>query len=160
MSIMNRLFPPQIDNRYRGHTLALWLLYPITFLNVAIDMVSIFKDDGGAQSADGIPLDTYPPAAAQAVVGVAAYLGLADLLFALFAILALLRYRAMIPLIYLLMVIDYLAHKGIGLMKPIVRAGDTHGGLVTLALFAVSVLGLILSVAGKDTPADATVAGG
>jgi hypothetical protein len=53
--MLNRLFPAQIDNRYRGYRLALWLLYPITFLNAVIDLASIFSPDGGAQSADGIP---------------------------------------------------------------------------------------------------------
>jgi hypothetical protein len=148
--MLNRLFPAQIDNRYRGHRLALWLLYPITFLNAVIDLVSIFSPDGGAQSADGIPLDTYAPAAARAVVGVAAYLGLADLVLVVFSVLALVRYRAMVPLIYLVIVIEYLAHKGIGLMKPIARAGDAHGGLVTMGLFALCVLGLMLSLIGKD----------
>jgi len=33
------------------------------------------------------------------------------------------RRRAMIPLAYLLILVDYLSHNGIGLMKPTVRAG-------------------------------------
>lgn len=148
-SMLSRLFPPQIDNRYRGPKLALWLLYPITFMNIAISLVAIFEPDGGAQTADGIPLDTFAPAAARAVIGVVAYLGLADLVLWVFAVLALLRYRAMIPLIYLLIVIEFLAHKGIGLMKPIERAGAAGGGLVTWGLLAVSALGLILSLSGK-----------
>src|ERR1700682_1874394 len=106
--MLNRLLPAQIDNRYRGHKLALWLLYPITFLNLVIDLVSIFSADGGARSADGIPLDTFSAAAARAVVGVAAYLGLADLVLVVFSVLALVRYRAMVPLIYLVIVIEFL----------------------------------------------------
>jgi hypothetical protein len=155
MTMLNRLLPAQIDNRYRGHRLALWLLYPITLLNLVIDLVSIFSPDGGAQSADGIPLDTFSAAAARAVVGVAAYLGLADLVLVVFSVLALVRYRAMVPLIYLVIVIEFLAHKGIGLMKPIARTGDTHGSLVTLALFALSVLGLVLSLTRRDQAREA-----
>src|SRR5260370_32989784 len=33
---VNRIFPKQIANHYRGHKLALWLVYPIPFMNVAI----------------------------------------------------------------------------------------------------------------------------
>jgi hypothetical protein len=148
--MLNRIFPERIDNHYRGHKFALWLFYPITFMNVAIALVAIFKSDGGAQSADGIPLDTFVSGGAQAVIAVVALLGLASLLLGLLFVLALFRYRAMIPLMYALIVVDYLGHKGILLMKPIVRVGTPSGGFVTAALFALSVIGLVLSLRGKD----------
>ena len=68
--MLNRVLPRAFDNTYRGRRLALWLLYPITLLNLVIDVMAIAAPDGEAQSADGIPLFAYPPAAAQAVVGV------------------------------------------------------------------------------------------
>jgi hypothetical protein len=56
-----------MDNRYRGHPAAMWLLCVLTFVNTAIALGAIFSPDGGAQSADGIPLDTYGAAGAQAL---------------------------------------------------------------------------------------------
>jgi hypothetical protein len=147
--MLNRIFPKALDNRYRGHWLGLWLFVPIVLLHTAIDLVGIFKSDGGAQSADGIPLDTFPPVAAEAVVGVVAFLGFAGLMMGLMYLVALFRYRAMIPLMYLLIVVDYLGHKGVGLMKPIVRVAGANGGYITLALFTASVIGLALAVSGK-----------
>jgi len=147
--MLNRIFPEQIDNHYRGYKFALWLFYPITFINVAIALVGIFSKDGGA-SADGIPLDTFGAVGAQAVIAVVALLGLAKLLLGLLFVLALFRYRSMIPLMYVLIVVDYLGHKGILLMKPIVRVGTPFGGFVTATLFALSVIGLVLSLRGKD----------
>jgi hypothetical protein len=147
--MLERIFPKCIDNRYRGYRAALWLLYGLTFVNVAIALVAIFRKDGGAQSADRIPLDTYGVAAAQAVIGVVAFLGLAKLLMGLLSVLALIRYRALVPLMYLVLVVDYLAHKGIGWMKPILRDGTHVGGYVTLILFGMSVVGLVLSISGK-----------
>jgi hypothetical protein len=38
--MLNRIFPEHIDNHYRGHKFALWLFYPITFMNVAIALVA------------------------------------------------------------------------------------------------------------------------
>ena len=148
--MLNRIFPEQIDNHYRGHKFALWLFYPITFMNVAMDLVAIFKSDGGAQSPDGIPLDTFVNGGAQAVIFVVALLGLSGLLLGLLFVLALFRYRAMIPLMYVLLVVDYLGHKGIGLMKPIVRVGTPSGIYVNAALFALTTIGLVLSLRGKD----------
>ena len=148
--MLNRIFPEYIDNHYRGHKFALWLFYPLTLMNVAIALVAIFARDGGAQSAGGIPLDTFVSGGAQAVIGVVAFLGLSKLLLGMLFVLALFRYRAMIPLMYVMIVVDYLGHKGIGLMKPIVRIGTPPGSFVSVALIALSIIGLVLSLRGKD----------
>lgn len=148
--MLDRIFPKEIDNRFRGYRLALWLFVLIALMHIAISLGAIFASDGGAQSADGIPLYTFAPQARQAIIGIVAFLGLADLWLGLIFALALTRYRALIPLMYVLVVADYLGHKAIGLMKPIVRmAGTSHGSVLTLALFAVSVIGLVLSVSGE-----------
>jgi hypothetical protein len=146
--MLNRLFPASFDNVYRGRRLGLWLLYPITLFNLLIALGTIFSADSAA-GPDGIPLAAYPPDAARAVVGVAGFLGLSDLLLAFFSVLALVRYRSMVPLIYLVLVVQWLAHKGVGLMKPIARDGAHMGGYITLAIFALSLAGLVLSLREK-----------
>jgi hypothetical protein len=148
--MLNRIFSKQFDNHYRGQKIAIWLFALLTLMNTGISFAAIFKADGAAQSADGIPLDTYGSSAAQAVIGVVAFLGLARLLLCVLFIIALVRYRAMIPLMYVLIVADWLAHKGIGMMKPIARAGTPPGLYVTWSLFALSVIGLVLSLTGKN----------
>lgn len=148
--MLDRIFPKQIDNRYRGQPAAFWLMCLLTFVNGGIALVAIFRPDGGAQSADGIPLDSFGPAAAQAVVGVVALLGLAKLWMDLLFVLGLIRYRALVPLMYLVLVADFLAHRAVGLMKPIVREGGHPGGYVIWVLFGLSLVGLALSVVGKE----------
>jgi hypothetical protein len=148
--MLNRIFPGAFDNHYRGSKIALWLFVLITFVNTAISLVAIFRPDGGAQSADGIPLDTFAPDAAQAVIGVVAFLGLANLALCVLFVVALICYRSMIPLMYTLSVIEWLAHKGIGQMKPIARTAATTGHYVSFGILAVTVIGLILSLTGKN----------
>jgi len=148
--MLKRIFPAQFDNRYRGSKIALGIFVLITFMNTSISFTSIFRPDGGAQSADGIPLDTFSPAAAQAVIGVGGLLDLASLLLCVIFIIALIRYRSMIPLLYVLVVTDWLARKGVLWLKPIPRMpGTATGHYVSLGIFAVSVIGLILSLIGK-----------
>ena len=147
--MLNRIFPEQFDNRYRGHRFALWLFFPLTFVNMAIALVAIFRKDGGAQSADGIPLDTFVAGGAETVIGIVAILGLAKLILGLFSVLALVRYRSMIPLMYVVVVAEQLGRKGIGLMKPIVHIGTPTGGFVNLAIITLSIVGLFLSLRGK-----------
>jgi hypothetical protein len=148
--MLNRIFPARFDNHFRGHKFALWLFCPLVFMQVAIALVAIFAADGGAQSADGIPLDTFGSGGAEAVIGVVAFLGLAKLLLGFLFVLALVRYRAMIPLMYVLMLADFLGHKGIALMKPIVRAGASSGSYVNAALVTLCIIGLLLALRGKD----------
>ena len=146
-----RIFPETFDNRYRGQKLALWVLYPITFMNLAIALGGIFSKDGGAQSADVIPLDTFGNGGAEAVIRVAAILGLANLLLGVFYVLALVRYRSMIPLLYVLLVADYLGRRGIAQMKPYLHIAATGASYVNWVLFALSLTGLVLSLVGKES---------
>lgn len=149
--MLNRIFPDQFDNRYRGYKPAIWIFALITFMHTAISVSSIFRPDGGAQSADGIPLDTFSPAAAQAVIGVGGLLDLALLMLCALFILALIRYRSMIPLMYVLIVAEWLARKGVLWLKPIPRMpGAATAHFVSLGIFAVSVVGMILSLTGKN----------
>ncbi|HEY1927862.1 MAG TPA: hypothetical protein VGG92_10395, partial [Caulobacteraceae bacterium] len=85
----------------------------------------------------------------QAVIGVGAFLGVEGLMLGLLFLLALVRYRAMIPLMYLVLAIEFLAHKGAGLWRPILPTGGSSGTLIPLALFAVTLVGLALAVTGR-----------
>ncbi len=146
--MLNRIFPERIDNNYHGHKFAFWLLFPIIFLKVVISLVAIFAPDGGAQSADGIPLDTFVSGGAEVVVSVFALWGLTQLLLGLLFVLALVRYRAMVPLIYVLILVELLAKKGIFWVKPIVTTGTTSAISLSLVLIVLSIIGLALSLRG------------
>ena len=65
-----RLFPKQADNAYRGHKVALWLFGFIVFVKTAIGAGTIFNGRGAAVNADGIPLDTFGSAGAQAFISI------------------------------------------------------------------------------------------
>ncbi len=147
--MLNRIFPKHIDNHYRGMKLALWLFVPITFMKVAISLVHIFYADGGAQSISTIPLDTYTSGGAQNVIAIFARIGLDQLLLALVFIMVLFRYRAMIPLMYVLIIVGYIGLEGIAYMKPLVTAGTSGANLPHLVLTALSISGLVLSLIGK-----------
>lgn len=147
--MLNRILPERIDNRYRGHPLALWLLVPITIQKLGVSLTHLFKADGGAQSISTIPLDTYSPSAAQNIVGLFARLGLEQLVLATLLVLVLLRYRAMIPLMYVVIVAHYVASRGVGYMKPLVLAGTSGARTPALVIAILSVSGLVLSVIGR-----------
>jgi hypothetical protein len=146
--LLERVFPKVLDNRSRGHAAALWIFGLLVVFKALISVGSL-ADPARGYVADGIPLGAYPPAAAQVVIGVGAFLDVEILILVLLSVLALVRYRAMVPLMYLVLVIEFLAHKGVGIWRPIARTGGSSASLVTLGIFALTLVGLALSVTGK-----------
>jgi hypothetical protein len=152
-STLDRILPRSFDNRYRGQAAALWIFALLVAMKGMIDLAGIVAPDAAAR-ADGLPLASYSPAGAQAVIGVGAFLGVEGLMLVLFFVVALVRYRAMIPLMYLVLVIEFLAHKGAGMLRPIARTGEHSGSWVTLGLFVVTLVGLALAVTGRGYRAE------
>src|SRR2546428_11544933 len=99
-----------------------------------------------SRSADGIPLDTFTPAAARTVVSLFALLGLSNFVICLLCILALARYRSMIPFMFALLLLEYLSRRLILQFLPIVRTGTPPGIYVSLVLLALMIVGLALSL--------------
>ncbi len=73
--LTDRLLPQRVDNTYRGYKLALWLFGTVVLMKLAMSLNSIFNGYVVASSADGIPLHTFPSAAAQTVVALFAIWG-------------------------------------------------------------------------------------
>lgn len=155
--MLNRIFPPRFDSNYRGHKLALWLFGLLLLIKLGISLSSIFDTYNVVRSADGIPLDTFTSGGSETVVSVTALLGLSQLLLASFGVLALIRYRAMIPFIYVLFLVEYFAKKWIQVVKPIIRVGTPPATYVNLVLIILLVTGLVLSLwrstTGPELPA-------
>ncbi len=147
--MIDRILPARIDNRYRGHPLALWLFVPITFLNVSRSLTHLLKADGGAQTISTIPLDTYSASAAQNIIGLFARVGLEQLVLASLFVLVLFRYRAMIPLMYVLIVAHYLGSRIVAQFKPLVLAGTSGVSTPFLVIAMLSAIGLVLSLIGR-----------
>jgi len=150
---LNRIFPQRIDNTYRGHPLAFWLFIPVVVLKTGIALGTIFNGRGAAQSADGIPLNSFGASGAEAVVALFAIWGLAQLVFSVLGVLALTRYRAMIPFVFVLFLLEHLARRWILLVKPIARTGTPPGIYINLLILVLMIVGLALSLRSRaDLP--------
>jgi hypothetical protein len=76
--IIDRVLPRQIDNSYRGHKVAPWLFALVVLMKTSIGLGTIFNGRNAATSADGIALDTFTTAGAQAFLAMFAAWGLAQ----------------------------------------------------------------------------------
>jgi hypothetical protein len=144
--LLTGIFPVQVNNDYRGHTVALLLFIPLTLVTIARSLIHIFKEDGGAQTIATIPLDIYPAAAAQAIVTIFALWGLAQLLLGLFYSVVILRYRTLLPCMYLLVFIEYMSRHIIIWYQPIETMGTAPGGVINLYIAPAALILMLLAL--------------
>lgn len=153
--MFSRLFPKQFDNSYRGHVLALWLFALLAFIKLAMGFnvsgLNPWIDNRYiATSVDGIPLDSYGPEAASTFMFMFASWGLILFVLGLLCLIALIRYRAMVPFLYLMLAIEQFGRFYLNTLHPIARAvkSDTisPGALFNWGLMAALALGLILAL--------------
>ncbi|HXU99746.1 MAG TPA: hypothetical protein VG166_04550 [Caulobacteraceae bacterium] len=144
--MLGLLFPRIIDNTLRGRRLGYWLLVPVLAMKFAIALGSLLHPAGASQ-ADGIDVSTYSPAALREAAASTALNGLLHLAIALFCLLAMIRYRALTPLVWLWLLAEFLARRLVLEAYPIDRVGGTSSGsIINLALITMMTAGLALSL--------------
>jgi len=144
--VIQRLFPKQIDNRFEGHRLALWLLALHAGLRVVIGINSIANTAKIAGGADGYRLASYGADGARAVLMLFSLNGLSGLVLGLIGVIALLRYRAMVPLVLLLLLVEFLGRRMIIQSYALERAHALGFAYwLNLSMLLMLVLGLALA---------------
>ena len=144
--MLKQFLPSTADNTFRGQKLALWLLGLVALLKGVMGLNTIFNTRSVAISADGIPLDTFTPAAAQAVVSLFALLGLSNLVISLLCIVALVRYRALIPALFTFLLLEYLSRRLILHAMPLVNTATPTATIISFVLPILMIAGLALSL--------------
>ena len=150
--IFERSLPRVIDNAYRGPKPALVILALVATLKMAMGLNSIFNGAVVLATADGVPLATYPAAAAKTIVAFFALWAQGQVLLALLSLMTLVRYRAMTPLVFALLIAEHLGRKLILQFLPIARSATAPASAINLALLGLMVAGLLLSLFPERRP--------
>lgn len=144
--MLSLLFPGRADNSYRGQKAGLWLFGFVAIAKTLQGLRSAFSTYSTATRADGIPIDTFPPGAAETVLGLFAIMGLLVALMGAICILTLVRYRSLVPLMFLVLVLHFLGTRLVLWWHPLVRTGVPIGIYVNFGLFGLMLIGLALSL--------------
>ena len=144
--MLNRLFPERLDNAYRGYKTALWILGLATAIRMLQSVMILFNGRATIQGADGIPLDSYPADAAQTLQALFAQNSLWRLLVSLLGIVVLIRYRTAVPIMFVLLILNFLGAQLLAQFNPLVRTGPAPGNIVNLVMFGLMAIGLVLSL--------------
>lgn len=158
--MLDRLLPRPIDNRYSGSKIALWLFGFVVFIHIVQSVLVIVNGYSIAQSADGIPLQTYSADAAQTVLALFIVGSLRRLIISLMCAVVLFRYRSALPIMFVVLGINYLGSQLVFQFVPLVRVGTPPGVIMNFVMFILTIVGLTLSLwrrggshlVGRPTP--------
>ena len=143
---VSRLLPPDPTN-YLGAMIAFWLTALYLVVITVRSCIHLFSADGGAQSIATIDTNV---AGGNNIIAVFGQWGATQLLLALLLWVLLLRYRGLLPLVILVLLVEPFFRALAGQLKPIETMGTAPGA--ALNWFAVPVLAVLLYLALCPAP--------
>lgn len=150
--MFEKLFPSTIDNTYKGHSLGRWLLYLYILKSLFSGSVHMFAPDGSAQSIASIALDSFSEGASNTIITIFGMWGMEQFVIGLIALMVVLRYRALIPAIALVYVVEYVGRFAMTLITPGVFSEHTPPGAVAdYVLVPLAFIMLFATVHQKKT---------
>ena len=149
---MDRLFPKVADNTYTGHPIARWVFIFMTIVTIIRSLIHMFSADGGAGSIATIPLENFTDNGAAAVILAFALWGLSQLIVGLIYVVVLWRYQSLIPLMYVLMIFEYVMRIVLGEIKPIDTVSTPPGAIGDYVIIPLASVMLFLALRDRRRP--------
>lgn len=141
--MLERILPRTVDNRYEGSAIARWTFSLFAVVSVARSCIHLAAPDGGAGTIAG--LDLALGGAANIVFAFGLW-GLSQLIYGLIQLLVALRYRTLIPLMYVFLIFETLGRMAVGWTKPPVVLHTPPGGTANWILLPLAIVLLVLSL--------------
>lgn len=142
----NRLLPTEQHAR-RGLNWRDGLLVAVAGISTMRSLIHLLAPDGGAMSIAGINVDL---AGGGNVIAIFAQWGASQLVLALIYWVVIVRYRALVSLMWIIILVEQLLRALAGHLKPIVTDAPPPGEYWTYILMAVSLLVLAFSLWVRD----------
>lgn len=148
---MNRepLLPKKAGNDFKGYKFTEYVFLIITLISLIRSLIHLFAPDGGASSIATIDLNIE---GGDIIIGVFALWGSSQLLMAFVFLIVYFRYKNMIPLMYLFIIIEYSLRIIIGFLKPIETTGIAPGAIGNLIILPLALIMLCFSLSSRDAP--------
>jgi len=141
--MLERLAPRVADNRYSGCRIGLWL-FGIMLIKVPMGVNVMLNAPTVARSADGVPVDSLGAGAAPFLFAFAAW-GLCQLVLGLASLVVLVRYRSLVPLAFLALLVEQSGRMWLRFEWPVERLA-APGGTINWVLTGVALAGFALSL--------------
>ena len=143
--ILEIILPQKIDNSLKGSKLPFFVFAIYAVISTGRSLIHLLATDGGAGSIAGMDLSV---TGAQGIILAFALWGSSQLILALIQIIVVLRYRALVPLMYCLLIIETLLRQLVGYLKPVSFAHTPPGAVGNKIILPLALLMLLMSVRG------------
>jgi len=140
---LNNLLPKRAENEYKGYKFAEIVFLGIIIITIIRSLLHILLPDGGAQSIATINLNVEGNAV---IISIFALWGLAQLIMGIFYVIIYIRYKNLIPLMYVFIFVEYLMRVIIGNLKPFETIGTAPGAIGNLVIVPLSLILLYFSL--------------
>jgi hypothetical protein len=131
------LLPTQADNTIRGGKVPVAVFAVLAAISFVRSCIHVFAPDGGAGSIAGMDLSV---AGASGIVFAFGLWGSAQLIYALVQLAVVIRYRSLVPAMYLLLFVEILLRMLVGRVKPVTFAHTPPGAIGNYVLLPLSLL--------------------
>lgn len=144
---MSRLLPVRVDNKINFHKAYVYIFALLTMVTIVRSLIHTFVPDGGANTIASIIIFKGSPDPNKVIHMIFSLWGLAQLLMGVFYVIVLFRYRALVPLMFLFLTIEYSMRIIIeGALKPLSEIYFQKTTPGTVGNFVIFPLALILFV--------------
>ena len=157
MSLIDKLFPKQANNDYQCNNIALYVFYLLIAMYTFRGFMHFLADDGGINSIASIiifPFAEGAPNPNNVIYLFASLWGSAQLITLAIFYICMWRYRNLLPLLWLTVVIEVPMRMAAGTMHPLSAPYYEHvppGAVSNLPLLAIACIMLALSLQNKKT---------
>ena len=142
-SIFESLLPTKIDNVIRGTKIPFYIFALYAIVSAVRSCIHLLSPDGGAGTIAGMDLSV---AGADGIIFAFALWGSSQLLFAIIQLLAVIRYRSLIPFMWLMLALEVLLRELVGAMKPVTFAHTPPGAIGNQIILPLAVVMVVWSL--------------
>jgi hypothetical protein len=142
-NLLEILLPAKIDNVIRGTKIPFYIFALYAIVSTVRSCIHLLSPDGGAGTIAGMDLSV---AGAGGIIFAFALWGSSQLLFALIQLLAVIRYRSLIPFMWLMLALEVLLRELVGKMKPITFAHTPPGAIGNQIILPLAVVMVVWSL--------------
>ncbi len=137
------LLPAKLDNVIRGTKIPFYIFALYAIVSTVRSCIHLLSPDGGAGTIAGMDLSV---AGADGIIFAFALWGSSQLLFAVIQLLTVIRYRSLIPFMWLMLALEVLLRELVGAMKPITFAHTPPGAIGNQIILPLAAVMLIWSL--------------
>jgi hypothetical protein len=142
-TIFEIILPAKINNVIRGTKIPFYIFALYAIVSTVRSFIHLLAPDGGAGTIAGMDLSV---AGADGIIFAFALWGSSQLLFAIIQLLVVIRYRSLVPFIWLMLALEVLLRELVGVMKPVTFAHTPPGAIGNQVLLPLALVMLAWTV--------------